>query len=489
MSEHFRPSSVKPRDSRSSVSSQELTEEFNHTLPEKRVKFDNDWNYIEKFVEEELSPSPCLFPTLPLPPQVTESHDSEIWMSSGNKEDPENSVYDSITLTPATKKEVLKTWEFVDGLLRESLRSDRDSENSVSSKKFNEEISSTLQEEFENKNWNNGDNMEDLLRKKQLLPLPPPPLLTPYTSPAWLAPPQSHTNTVLTQGGVQEHMFRLPPPTFTHHAPLHVHPPFIRAPLGVTSNTNAPFSLRAQHDLMFRPPPPTFSHHAPPSPLVLPAIQQMIIQPPALPAGGTDSQELNLHSLSIRCRPPDGGICCLPIGVLNEETLYNAVHAPLNVNTSNMFTHSSLLSANNRHNRRVRDQRDDGRPYVKKPPNAFMLFLKELRPKVVSELNISRSTMVNRVVAEMWKSLPVEVKARYSEKARLEQRLHQQQHPGWSTGDNYGKKRKRVKNKTSEQQQQQQQQHMACKLISVHPCMCSYDEDMKYIQSESLWIT
>uniref|UniRef100_A0A096LU85 HMG box domain-containing protein n=1 Tax=Poecilia formosa TaxID=48698 RepID=A0A096LU85_POEFO len=171
---------------------------------------------------------------------------------------------------------------------------------------------------------------------------------------------------------------------------------FIRAPLGVTSNTNAPFSLRAQHDLMFRPPPPTFSHHAPPSPLVLPAIQQ------------------NLHSLSIRCRPPDGGICCLPIGVL-----------------------------------RVRDQRDDGRPYVKKPPNAFMLFLKELRPKVVSELNISRSTMVNRVVAEMWKSLPVEVKARYSEKARLEQRLHQQQHPGWSTGDNYGKKRKRVKNKTS----------------------------------------
>uniref|UniRef100_A0A3B3V6N6 HMG box domain-containing protein n=1 Tax=Poecilia latipinna TaxID=48699 RepID=A0A3B3V6N6_9TELE len=173
-------------------------------------------------------------------------------------------------------------------------------------------------------------------------------------------------------------MFRLPPPTFTHHAPLHVHPPFIRAPLGVTSNTNAPFSLGAQHDLMFRPPPPTFSHHAPPSPLVLPAIQQMIIQPPALPAGGTESQELVSQ-----------------------------------------------------------DQRDDGRPYVKKPPNAFMLFLKEIRPKVVSELNISRSVMVNRVVGEMWKSLPVEVKARYSEKARLEQRLHQQQHPGWSTGDNY----------------------------------------------------
>ncbi|XP_008421718.1 transcription factor 7-like 1 [Poecilia reticulata] len=431
MSEHVRPSSVKPRDSRSSVSCQELTEEFDHTLPEKRVMFDNDWNYIEKFIEDELSSSSCSLLTLPLSPQVTESHNSEFWMSSGNTEDPENSVYDSITLTPATKKEVLKTWEFVDGLLRESLRSDRDSENSVSSEKFNAEINSTLQEEFENKNWTNGDNMEDLLRKNQLLP---PPLLTPYTSPVWLAPPQSHTNTVLTQGGVQEHMFMLPLPTFTHHAPLHAHPPFIRAPLEVTSNTNAPFSLGAQHDHVFRPPPPRFTHHAPPFPLVLPAVQQMIIRPPALPAGGADSQELNLHSLSISCLPPDEGICCLPIGFLNEETLYNAVHAPLNVNTSNMFTHSSLLFADNRHNRRVRDRRDEGRPYVKKPPNAFMLFLKEIRPKVMSELNTNKSAMVNTVVGEMWKSLPAEVKARYFEKARLEQKLHEQQHPGWSTG-------------------------------------------------------
>lgn len=276
ISSFVRPSSVKPKDSRSSVSSQELTEECDH-----------DRNYIEKFVREELSPSPCL---LPLPPQIIESHDSEIWISSGNKEDSESSVSDSSTLTLATKKEAPKTWEFVDGLLRENLRSDKDSENSVSSKKYKEEINSTLQEEFENKNWTNGDNMEELLRKKQLLP--PPPLLTPYTSPAWLAPPESHTNTVLTQGGVQAHMFRLPPPTFTHRAPLHAHPPVIRAPPGVTVNTNAPFSLGAQHDHMFRPPPPTFTHHAPPSPLVLPDLQQIIIRPPALPAGGVDSQKL-----------------------------------------------------------------------------------------------------------------------------------------------------------------------------------------------------
>uniref|UniRef100_A0A096M4V5 HMG box domain-containing protein n=1 Tax=Poecilia formosa TaxID=48698 RepID=A0A096M4V5_POEFO len=118
-------------------------------------------------------------------------------------------------------------------------------------------------------------------------------------------------------------------------------------------------------------------------------------------------------------------------------------------NVYQIFHHPNCRVYTVSHHRRVRDQRDDGRPYVKKPPNAFMLFLKEIRPKVVSELNINRSVMVNRFVGEMWNSLAVEVKARYFEKARLEQRLHQQQHPGWSTNDNYGKKRKRVKNKTS----------------------------------------
>ncbi|PWA26736.1 hypothetical protein CCH79_00001142, partial [Gambusia affinis] len=272
--------------------------------------------------------------------------------------------------------------------------------------------------------------MEDHLRKKQLLP--PPPLPTPYTSPAWLAPPQSHITTVLTQCGFQEHMFMLPPPTFTHHAPLHAHPPVIRAPPGVTVNTNAPFSLGAQYDHMFRPPPPTFTHHAPPSPLVQPVVQQMIVRPPALPAGGDDSQELNLHSLSSRYLPEN--VMLQPVGVLNGEILYKNIQTPLNVNTS----------------KRVRGKWDDGRPYIKKPPNAFMLFLKEIRPKVVSELNIRGSAMVTRVVGEMWNCLPVEVKAKYFQKARLGQELHRQQHPGWSTSDNYGQKRKWGKNKTSE---------------------------------------
>ncbi|XP_076741270.1 uncharacterized protein LOC112434287 isoform X2 [Maylandia zebra] len=44
-------------------------------------------------------------------------------------------------------------------------------------------------------------------------------------------------------------------------------------------------------------------------------------------------------------------------------------------------------------------QDEDG-PYVKKPPNAFMLYLKEQRPKVIAELNIPGSAAVNAVVGQ-----------------------------------------------------------------------------------------
>ncbi|XP_039467506.1 transcription factor 7-like 2 [Oreochromis aureus] len=43
--------------------------------------------------------------------------------------------------------------------------------------------------------------------------------------------------------------------------------------------------------------------------------------------------------------------------------------------------------------------------YIKKPPNAFMLYLKEQRPKVKAQLNISDSAAVNAAVGERWKSL------------------------------------------------------------------------------------
>ncbi|XP_030581924.1 transcription factor 7-like 1-B [Archocentrus centrarchus] len=98
--------------------------------------------------------------------------------------------------------------------------------------------------------------------------------------------------------------------------------------------------------------------------------------------------------------------------------------------------------------KRKRDeQQDEDRPYIKKPPNAFMLFLKEQRAKVKAELNINRNEAVNAAVGERWKSLSEDQQAKYYKQAEEERMLHAQQHPEWSPKDNYGKK-KRVQRST-----------------------------------------
>ncbi|TRY85475.1 hypothetical protein DNTS_008586 [Danionella cerebrum] len=67
---------------------------------------------------------------------------------------------------------------------------------------------------------------------------------------------------------------------------------------------------------------------------------------------------------------------------------------------------------------------EEKKPHIKKPLNAFMLYMKEMRAKV-------------------WHSLSREEQAKYYELARKERQLHSQLYPGWSARDNYGKRKKR----------------------------------------------
>ncbi|XP_061549668.1 transcription factor SOX-18-like [Phycodurus eques] len=88
-------------------------------------------------------------------------------------------------------------------------------------------------------------------------------------------------------------------------------------------------------------------------------------------------------------------------------------------------------------------QQEADQPYIKKPPNAFMLFRKEQSPNVVAEFNITNSAVVNKILGKMWKSLPKKLQAKYYQQAEEHRILHNLQHPDWSCTDNYGKKRKR----------------------------------------------
>ncbi|XP_017869252.1 PREDICTED: protein pangolin, isoforms A/H/I/S isoform X3 [Drosophila arizonae] len=95
---------------------------------------------------------------------------------------------------------------------------------------------------------------------------------------------------------------------------------------------------------------------------------------------------------------------------------------------------------------------DKKKPHIKKPLNAFMLYMKEMRAKVVAECTLKESAAINQILGRRWHELSREEQSKYYEKARQERQLHMELYPGWSARDNYGyvsKKKKRKKDRST----------------------------------------
>nr|CAD7263936.1 unnamed protein product [Timema shepardi] len=146
-------------------------------------------------------------------------------------------------------------------------------------------------------------------------------------------------------------------------------------------------------------------------------------------------------------------------------------------------TSSTTEGSKNQDSGQTGNNQDKKKPHIKKPLNAFMLYMKEMRAKVVAECTLKESAAINQIlgrrVDEMakavdrqvihwppyhcelnsiemawaqWHSLTREEQAKYYEKARQERQLHMQLYPGWSARDNYGygaKKKKRKKERST----------------------------------------
>ncbi|XP_072288693.1 transcription factor 7-like 1-B isoform X4 [Eucyclogobius newberryi] len=95
---------------------------------------------------------------------------------------------------------------------------------------------------------------------------------------------------------------------------------------------------------------------------------------------------------------------------------------------------------------------EDKKPHIKKPLNAFMLYMKEMRAKVVAECTLKESAAINQILGRRWHSLSREEQAKYYELARKERQLHSQLYPGWSARDNYGKRKKRKRDNKPDSQ-------------------------------------
>jgi len=92
-------------------------------------------------------------------------------------------------------------------------------------------------------------------------------------------------------------------------------------------------------------------------------------------------------------------------------------------------------------------------PHIKKPLNAFMLYMKEMRPIVQAECTLKESAAINQILGRRWHSLSREEQAKYYEKARIERQRHMQLYPHWNARDNYrygAKKKKRKRDKSDD---------------------------------------
>uniref|UniRef100_A0A672LBG8 Transcription factor 7 like 2 n=1 Tax=Sinocyclocheilus grahami TaxID=75366 RepID=A0A672LBG8_SINGR len=117
-------------------------------------------------------------------------------------------------------------------------------------------------------------------------------------------------------------------------------------------------------------------------------------------------------------------------------------------NVKQESSHSDIGSLNSsKHQDAKKEEEKKKQPHIKKPLNAFMLYMKEMRAKVVAECTLKESAAINQILGRRWHALTREEQAKYYELARKERQLHMQLYPGWSARDNYGKKKKRKREK------------------------------------------
>uniref|UniRef100_A0A669D341 Transcription factor 7 like 2 n=2 Tax=Oreochromis TaxID=8139 RepID=A0A669D341_ORENI len=102
-------------------------------------------------------------------------------------------------------------------------------------------------------------------------------------------------------------------------------------------------------------------------------------------------------------------------------------------NVKQESSHSDISSLDN--GKKVEEKKKE--VHIKKPLNAFMLYMKEMRAKVVAECTLKESAAINQILGRRWHALSREEQAKYYELARKERQLHMQLYPGWSARDNY----------------------------------------------------
>uniref|UniRef100_A0A914GQR3 HMG box domain-containing protein n=1 Tax=Globodera rostochiensis TaxID=31243 RepID=A0A914GQR3_GLORO len=113
-----------------------------------------------------------------------------------------------------------------------------------------------------------------------------------------------------------------------------------------------------------------------------------------------------------------------------------------------------------RKERQQQHQREEKKDHIKKPMNAFMLFMKANRHKYLEESTDKRkqSAELNKELGQIWQQMSREAQQPYYEMAQKAKEEHARMHPQWSARENYAihkrAKKKRIREKSVDNNEQ-----------------------------------
>ncbi|XP_053203324.1 protein pangolin, isoforms A/H/I/S-like [Panonychus citri] len=237
-----------------------------------------------------------------------------------------------------------------------------------------------------------------------------------------------------------------PPPAYHFYSPpLYLHSNFPAHP---------PLPPRS---LFYSPPPPHHHHHHHHHQFNHHLHHPSLIPPPSSSSTSSTSSASSASSSSTS-------------SILSSSTPHHHHHHNLNHHSHHHHSQEphdrNNVDSNDRIDQHDRvslsgDQHDHGDQHnslinfsnIKKPLNAFMLYMKENRAAVAAQSTRKESATINQILGKNWHLLSPEEQAKYYEKAKSARDAHREQYPCWTAKDNYAirkKKKKTNREKTSE---------------------------------------
>uniref|UniRef100_A0A3P9MQB8 Transcription factor 7 n=1 Tax=Oryzias latipes TaxID=8090 RepID=A0A3P9MQB8_ORYLA len=170
--------------------------------------------------------------------------------------------------------------------------------------------------------------------------------------------------------------------------------------------------------------------------------QSQPVYPGLSPCGFRQSYSSNLPSASSYSRFPHS-LMLGPSGMHPTGIPHPAIVPPSGKQEHDQYDRGMYV----KQQVETKREKEPKKPVIKKPLNAFMLYMKEMRAKVIAECTLKESAAINQILGRRWHALTREEQAKYYELARKERQLHMQLYPTWSARDNYGKKKRRKREK------------------------------------------